>query len=59
LIEEEIFHDLGTGKILLKTAIRVIKIEKFQRYCLDCGKILPIEIKRNYVHDCEKPDFLL
>ena len=44
---------------ILKTAIRVIKIEKFQRYCLDCGKILPIEIKRNYVHDCEKPDFLL
>ena len=44
---------------ILKTAIRVIKIEKFQRYCLKCGKILATEIKRNFVHNCEKPDFLL
>jgi len=44
---------------LLQTAIRVIKIEKFQRYCLKCGKILPTQIKQNYVHTCEKPDFLL
>jgi len=27
--------------------------------CLKCGKILPTELKRNYVHNCEKPDFLL
>jgi len=40
---------------LLKTGIRVIQ----QRYCLKCGKILPTEIKRNFVHNCEKPDFLL
>ena len=44
---------------LLQTAIRVIKIEKFQRYCLKCGKILPTQIKQYYVHTCEKPDFLL
>ena len=41
------------------TAIRVIKIEKFQRFCLKCGKILPTKIKQNYTHNCEKPDFLL
>ena len=44
---------------LLQTAIRVIKIEKFQRFCLKCGKILPTKIKQNYAHNCEKPDFLL
>ena len=44
---------------ILKTAIRVIKIEKFQRFCLKCGKILPTQIKQHYVHTCEKPDFLL
>ena len=44
---------------ILQTAIRVIKIEKFQRYCLKCGKILPTQIKQYYVHNCEKPDFLL
>jgi len=41
--------------VLLKTGIRVIH----QRYCLKCGKILPTEIKRNFIHNCEKPDFLL
>jgi len=40
---------------LLKTGIRLIH----QRYCLKCGKILPTEIKRNFIHNCEKPDFLL
>jgi hypothetical protein len=40
-------------------AIRVIKIEKIQRFCLKCGKILPTKIPRNYAHNCEKPDFLL
>ena len=40
---------------LLKTGIRLIH----QRYCLKCGKILPTELKRNFVHNCEKPDFLL
>ena len=42
----------------LSTAIRVIKIEKFQRFCLNCGKILPLKIKQNYYHQCEKPDFV-
>ena len=41
------------------TAIRVIKIEKLQRFCLKCGKILPTKIRQNHVHNCEKPDFLL
>ena len=50
-----VIEDIG----LLKTAIRVIKIEKFQRFCLKCGKILPTKIKQNYTHNCEKPDFLL
>jgi len=40
---------------LLKTGIRLIH----QRYCLKCGKILPTELKRNFIHNCEKPDFLL
>ena len=57
--EEEIFEDLATGKILLKTGIRIVKSQRYQRYCLKCGKILPTEIKRNFVHNCEKPDFLL
>ena len=44
---------------LLKTGIRVVKSERFQRFCLKCGKILPTKIKQNYAHNCEKPDFLL
>ena len=44
---------------ILKTAIRVIKIEKFQRFCLKCGKILPTVIKQIFTHICEKRDFLL
>ena len=51
--------DLTDDTGLLKTGIRVIKIEKFQRFCLKCGKILPTKIKQNYAHNCEKPDFLL
>jgi len=43
----------------LKTGMRIVKIEKYQRYCLKCGKILPTEIKQNFIHNCEKPDFLL
>ena len=41
------------------TGIRVVKSERFQRFCLKCGKILPTKIKQNYSHNCEKPDFLL
>ena len=44
---------------ILKTGIRVVKSERFQRFCLKCGKILPTKIKQNYTHNCEKPDFLL
>jgi len=43
----------------LKTGIRVVKSERFQRFCLKCGKILPTKIKQDYTHNCEKPDFLL
>ena len=50
----EVREELGN----LDTAIRVIKIEKFQRYCLKCGKILPLEIKKNFYHECERPDFV-
>jgi len=53
--DEQKHQDIG----LLKTGVRVIKIEKFQRFCLKCGKILPTKIKQNYAHNCEKPDFLL
>ena len=42
---------------ILKTAIRVIKIEKFQRFCLNCGKILPTKIKQNYNHNCEDKNY--
>jgi len=41
------------------TAIRVIKIEKLQRFCLKCGKILPTKIRQNHYHHCERPDFSL
>jgi len=44
---------------LLDTAIRVVRSESYQRYCLKCGKILPTQIQQHYVHTCEKPDFLL
>jgi len=64
-IKKEIITDLTkdgrfteTGVTHLQTAIRVIKIEKFQRFCLNCGKILPLKIKQNYYHQCEKPDFV-
>jgi len=50
-----VIEDIG----LLKTGMRVVKSERFQRFCLKCGKILPTKIKQNYVHNCEKPDFLL
>ena len=36
----------------LKSGIRVIKIEKYQRFCLKCGKILPLEVPINYYHEC-------
>ena len=52
-------REIGSSTGLIQTAIRVIKIENLQRFCLKCGKILPTELKRNYVHNCEKPDFLL
>ena len=41
------------------TGMRVVKSERYQRFCLKCGKILPTKIKQNYAHNCEKPDFLL
>ena len=50
-----VIEDIG----LLKTGMRVVKSERFQRFCLKCGKILPTKIKQNYTHNCEKPDFLL
>ena len=37
----------------LNTDIRLITIIKEQRYCLDCGKILPLKIPLGYLHlDC-------
>ena len=51
--------DLTDDTGLLKTGIRVVKSERFQRFCLKCGKILPTKIKQNFTHNCEKPDFLL
>ena len=50
----ELSENIGT----LETGIRVLQYERFQRFCLKCGKILPTKIKQNYVHICEKPDFL-
>tara|TARA_Y100000310_G_C20006520_1_gene500960 strand:+ start:317 stop:487 length:171 start_codon:yes stop_codon:yes gene_type:complete len=40
------------------TSVRVIKIEKLQRFCLKCGKILPLKIKQNFYHECKRPDFV-
>jgi len=59
IIKHESWKMVTDDTGLLQTAIRVIKIEKFQRYCLKCGKILPTKIRQNYTHNCEKPDFLL
>ena len=39
-------------------AIRIVTIEKYQRFCLKCGKIMPTKIPMNYHHNCEKPDFI-
>ena len=37
----------------LNTDIRLITIIKEQRFCLDCGKILPLKIPIGYLHtDC-------
>jgi len=55
-ITEESIYDIPD--FASSTAIRSIKIEKFQRYCLKCGKILPLEIKQNFYHECERPDFV-
>ena len=58
-LKKEILQDTLNEKWgTVDTAIRVIKIEKFQRYCLKCGKILPLEIKQNFYHECERPDFV-
>ena len=51
----DLIEDTG----LLKTGMRVVKSERFQRYCLKCGQILPTKIKQKYAHNCEKPDCLL
>ena len=56
-IEESSDGGVFGPKYHLKTGIRVVKSQRFQRFCLKCGKILPTELKRNYVHNCEKPDF--
>ena len=38
----------------LNTDIRLITIIKEQRFCLDCGKILPLKIPIGYLHtDCD------
>ena len=40
----------------LNTDVRLITIHKKQRFCLDCGKILPLKIPIGYLHtDCD-PD---
>ena len=37
----------------LNTDVRLITIHKEQRFCLDCGKILPLKIPIGYLHtDC-------
>jgi len=42
----------------IDSAIRIVTIEKYQRFCLKCGKIMPTKIPMNYHHKCEKPDFI-
>ena len=38
----------------LNTDVRLITIIKEQRFCLDCGKILPLKIPQGYLHtDCD------
>jgi len=41
------------------SAIRLVpKVRRKQRFCLKCGKILPLEINRNFYHECKTPDFV-
>ena len=54
---ENMYVILSIGGTLL-TGVRSINIKKWQRYCLKCGKILPLEIKQNFYHECERPDFV-
>ena len=47
------FDNLWEKEFLNNTAIRTIIIKKEQRFCLDCGKILPMKIPIGYLHtDC-------
>ena len=38
--------------------LRHIEYDLKQRFCLHCGKILPLIIPKNYTHDCIMPDFV-
>jgi len=64
LIEEQlkqgknvIVDNLPFGSI---SAIRIrhIEYDLRQRFCLKCGKILPLIIPKYYTHDCNIPDFV-
>ena len=51
-IESESFIIEKTSYI--DSAIRIVTIEKYQRFCLKCGKIMPTKIPMNYHHKCER-----
>ena len=38
--------------------IRHIEYDLRQRFCLKCGKILPLIIPKYYTHECVMPDFV-
>ena len=41
------------------SAIRLVpKVRRKQRFCLNCGKILPLDIPKNFYHECKRPDFV-
>ena len=52
-----IIDNLPFGSI---SAIRIrhIEYDLRQRFCLKCGKILPLIIPKYYTHDCTMPDFV-
>ena len=50
------FDNLWEKEFLNNTAIRTIIIKKEQRFCLDCGKILPLKIPIGYLHTVCNPE---
>ena len=41
------------------TEIRLVpKVRWKQRFCKNCGKVLPLNLPKNFYHECKRPDFV-